>query len=153
MNCLRRKKKQHLKISKAKKLQASTKYFLKHGRQGDLKTFFFYYVSLLSRKVLSLTKPKGMKRNPSAIILHLLWDQICVLCGCLCIFGSLFNDISTIASYLMLNPLYTYSCVRFVSRQFVGDIIFQLHRAHLFSYSKMITSIANTNNSKWFQVL
>ena len=27
---------------------------------------------LLSRKVLSLTKPKGMNRNPSAIILHML---------------------------------------------------------------------------------
>ena len=29
---------------------------------------------MLSRKVLSLTKPKGRNRNPSAIILHLLWN-------------------------------------------------------------------------------
>ena len=52
-------KKQHLKISKAKKLHASTKYFLKHGRQGDLKTFFFYYASLCINTIQYITLSAG----------------------------------------------------------------------------------------------
>ena len=67
---------------------------------------------VLSRKVFSLTKLKGMNRNPSAITLHWncvfnkysspAWIQGTRTVG-IC-FGFTFNDISTFMSYLMLKP-------------------------------------------------
>ena len=45
-----------------------------HARVNTCINVCTYLTHVLSRKVLSLTKPKGMNRNPSAIIL-----QICLL--------------------------------------------------------------------------
>ena len=45
-------------------------------------------------------------------------------------------------------PNLVYICVRFVSKLFVGNFISKHIRAHLFEHIYIVSSIANTNNSK-----
>ena len=64
-----------------------------------------------------------------------------------------FYSTPTLAGYLVTNlVIYIYIYIWFVSKWFRGNIIFKWDKVHLFVHCYMVSSIANTNNSSWFQV-